>query len=90
MLPATGGWFLGTGGFSWLASNVSVAVSISRLIPIKESVSIVYRDVWTTVTSFGKTVCQDLGKANTYVNCSRISTNLLPMVLPITDPSSTL
>jgi hypothetical protein len=29
----------------------------------KKSVSRVYRDVWTTVTSFGKTVCLDFGNA---------------------------
>ena len=32
------------------------------LRPNKESVSLVYRDVWTTVTSFGKTVRRDLAK----------------------------
>jgi hypothetical protein len=37
-----------------------------RLRWIKENVSHVYRDVWTTVTSFGKTL-SGFGKYNTYL-----------------------
>jgi hypothetical protein len=49
------------------------AVLVVRILRLStKSVSLVYRDVWTTVTSFGKTVCVGFGKYDTY-SCVYVS-----------------
>jgi hypothetical protein len=49
----------------WLGSTFCCSgcmIFCDALFFEKKSVSLVYRDVWTTVTSFGKTGRRDLGK----------------------------